>query len=68
MEENHLPKKVSQYDKFQALLRKPRYRADHLDFTVWCRERGIDEAEYLEHPEAAEKAEELWHYPPVSSV
>lgn len=59
MKENHLPKKISQYDKFQALLRKPRYRADHLDFTVWCRERGIDEAEYLEHPEAAEKAEEL---------
>ncbi len=59
MEKTSRPKKLSPYDKFQALLRKPSYRADHLDFTVWCRERGIDEVEYLEHPEAAEKAEEL---------
>ena len=59
MKENHSPKKISPYDKFQALLRKPCYRADHLDFTGWCRERGIGEAEYLEHPKAKKKAEEL---------
>jgi hypothetical protein len=59
MKKDHSQKKISHYDKFQALIRKPCYRADHLDFTFWCRERGINEWEYLDHPKAVEKAEEL---------
>jgi hypothetical protein len=56
---NHSTKKISPYDKFQALRRKPSYRADYWGFLFWCRENHIDETEYLDHPEAAEKAEEL---------
>lgn len=59
MKENHSPKKISHYDKFQSLRRKPSYRADYWDFLFWCRENHIDETEYLDHLEAAKKAEEL---------
>jgi len=52
-------RKISSYDKFQALRRKPSYRADYWDFMLWCREKGIDEADYFDHPEAAKKAEDL---------
>lgn len=60
MKDNSLQKKISKYDRLQALLRKPSYRADHWDFTFWCRERGINEWEYLNHPEATEKAQEIF--------
>ncbi|MGD0826841.1 MAG: hypothetical protein ABSA09_01970 [Desulfobaccales bacterium] len=59
MKKDHYPKKISQYDKFQALRRKPSYRADYRDFLFWCKENGIDETDYLDHPEAAKQAEEL---------
>ncbi|MBM4274142.1 MAG: hypothetical protein FJ134_06750 [Deltaproteobacteria bacterium] len=59
MKEYTSKKKISPYDKFQALRRKPSYRADYWDFLFWCRENQIDETEYLDHPEAAKKAEEL---------
>jgi hypothetical protein len=52
-------KKISSYDKYQALRRQPAYRADYWDFTYWCREHGLDEAHYLDHPEATEKADAL---------
>jgi hypothetical protein len=52
-------KKISNYDKFQTLRRKPSYRSDYWDFLFWCRENHIDETEYLDHPEAVKKAEEL---------
>jgi hypothetical protein len=59
MKEKPSPKKMSNYDKFQALRRKPSYRADYWDFLFWCRENHIDETEYLDHPEASKKGEEL---------
>lgn len=59
MSNNPSEKKISPYDKFQALRRKPSYRCDYWDFLFWCRENHIDETEYLDHPEATEKAEEL---------
>jgi hypothetical protein len=59
MKEYPSQKKISNYDKFQALRRKPSYRADYWDFLFWCRENHIDETEYLDHSEAAKKADEL---------
>jgi hypothetical protein len=53
------PKKISPYDVIQALRRKPTYRADYLDFFFWCRENGVDEADYSNHPGAAKRAEVL---------
>ncbi len=53
-------RKISSYDKFQALRRRPSYRADYWEFMFWCREiKSIDETDYLDHPEAARKAETL---------
>lgn len=54
-----MAKKISPYDKFQALKRNPSYKADYLKFKKWCRERGINPKDYHNHPEAAEKAERL---------
>jgi hypothetical protein len=59
MKQDHFPKKISSYDKYQALRRKSSYRADYWDFTCWCREKGIDEALYLEYRKATRKAEAL---------
>lgn len=52
-------KKISSYDKFEALKRNPVYQADYREFEKWCRERGIDPKDSLDHPEAAEKAKGL---------
>ena len=38
MKKNHSPKKISPYDKFQALRRKPSYKADYWDF---CKKYNI---------------------------
>jgi hypothetical protein len=59
MEKKLSSKKIGFYDTYQALRRKPAYRADYLDFLLWCRENHIDETEYLDHPEAAKKAKKL---------
>ena len=59
MKRKNIDKKISPYDKFQALRWKPAYRNDYWDFFCWCRENSIDEAEYFDHPEATKKAEEL---------
>lgn len=59
MKKNHSRKKISPYDKFQALRRKPSYKADYWDFLFWCRENHINEMEYLDHPKAAKRAEDL---------
>ena len=59
MRTNPLDRKISNYDRFQALRRKPSYRADYMDFTFYCRENGIDETDYFDHPEAIKKAGEL---------
>lgn len=59
MEKKLSAKKISSFDTYQALRRKPSYRADYLDFLFWCRENNIDETKYLNHPEATKKAEEL---------
>lgn len=54
-----MAKKISPYDKFQALKRNPVYQADWREFEKLCLERGIQHKDYHDHPEAAEKAEEL---------
>jgi hypothetical protein len=59
MKQDYYSKKISSYDKYQALRRKPSYRKDYWEFFSWCREHGIDEAHYLEYAEAIEKAEPL---------
>jgi len=59
LKHNSLGRKISNFDKFQALRRKPSYRADYRDFQIWYRENHIDEGDYLDHPEATKKAEEL---------
>ena len=59
MKEDCLSKKISSYDKYQAFRRKPSYRKDYWEFFSWCREHGIDEAHYLDYPEATDKAEAL---------
>jgi hypothetical protein len=59
MKQDYSAKKISSYDKYQALRRQPSYRADYWDFFSWCREHGLDESRYLDHPEATEKAEAL---------
>ncbi len=52
-------KKITSYDKFQALKRNPNYQADYREFERWCRERGITAKDYLDNPEAAQRAEAL---------
>jgi hypothetical protein len=59
MKQDQYPKKIISYDKHQALRRKSSYRADYWDFIYWCREHALDEAQYIEHPEATAKAEAL---------
>jgi hypothetical protein len=59
MKQDYSVKKISSYDKYQALRRQPSYRADYWEFTYWCREHGLDEAHYLDHPETTEKADAL---------
>jgi hypothetical protein len=59
MKQDYSAKKISSYDKYQALRRQPSYRKDYWEFFSWCREQGIDEAHYLDYSEATEKAEEL---------
>jgi hypothetical protein len=57
MKKDYSRKKISSYDKYQALRRKSSYRADYCEFYSWCRENNIDEAQYLDFPEAVKKAE-----------
>lgn len=54
-----MTKKISPYDKFQALKRNPGYQAEYKEFACWCRERNINPKNYYDHPEASQKAEKL---------
>lgn len=54
-----MSRKISSYDKLQALKRNPNYINDYNNFVFWCRENEIDEDDYEDSPETNERAKEL---------